>query len=180
MGRNDPTKGTRSYRRSLEKHPTFHVGDMLENYQEIVDNKGYVLFTANSTLTKNFDLVMGAGIAKQVAQMFPEMPSLAGRAVRDRCNHLGEYGVIVRPEFPVGLFQTKTHWRQRSNVELLKYSLSILSAYAYKTRTYDYHLNYPAIGLGGLDKEIVHPLLMWMLPRNVHIWELEDDTTVSN
>ncbi len=174
--RNNPTKGKRNNRTKIAKHPTFHVGDMLAHYEEIVESKGYMLFTANSTLKSNQELVMGAGIAKQVAQMFPLMPAIAGRVVRDRCNDKGVYGVIMdtgrKPMMPIGLFQTKTDWKKNSTLELVEHSLSVLSAYAHKTRTYDFHVNFPAIGKGGLRREDVVPLLMDILPRNVHIWEL--------
>lgn len=157
------------------KEPTLVVGNMWDEYDNIMARDGRFLITANSYLTKDdYKLAMGRGIAEQAAKRFPTLPRQAGIAVRDRCGHLGEYGVILQPHniMPVGLFQTKFHYRDISDIDLIMASTGILSVYATSTRAREFHVNFPGIGYGGLSRDKVLPILMDTLPSNVYIWEL--------
>lgn len=157
-----------------KKQPTLVVGDMWNSYDQIIAEDGRFLITTNSYINNDGSLAMGKGIAKIASQRFPDLSIQAGYRVQYRCGHLGEYGVVLTPhhEMPVGLFQTKTHFKNKSTLEMIAYSASILAVYANSTRARQFHVNFPGIGYGGLKQQDVLPILLDTLPSNVFIWKL--------
>lgn len=156
------------------KKPELVIGNMWDSYDDIIQDDGRFLVTTNSYINKDGNLAMGKGIAGEAAQRFPDLRAQAGHFVRYRCGHLGEYGVILQPHniMPVGLFQTKAHFKYPSMMELVENSARILAVYAENTRARRFHVNFPGIGYGGLPKGAVLSVLMDTLPSNVCIWEL--------
>ena len=141
-------------------------GDMWSVY----DQADLFLVTTNSVLNRHGALVMGAGIARQTKERFPGLDAALGSAVVQAGD---TYGLLVSPRWPtakLGAFQTKIHWHNPASVELINFSTSKLLAWCKAHPTARVHLNMPGVGLGGLSREHVLPLLE-VLPDTVTVWE---------
>lgn len=129
------------------------------------------LFTANNVVNQG-KLVMGAGAAKQAKELYPTAPALLGAKILTRRNPQGFYGLAFCQQHNcrLGAFQTKYHWNGDSSLELIEASIRQLEIHAVSMPSQNFFLNFPGIGLGGLKREEVLPLLT-TLPDNVTIWE---------
>jgi hypothetical protein len=148
--------------------PTFKTGNMFKV-------PGLKIVTTNSFLTKDRRLVMGRGAAWTLLTRIPDIDRIFGRMVFDTCGHLGTYGLLMYGKY--GAAQIKHHFRNKADLDLIAFSMAFLADEA-KAKSYIYHINYPGIGNGGLDKDIVRPILD-ILPDNVYVWEKaehQDDT----
>jgi hypothetical protein len=129
-----------------------------------------VLVTTNSYIRRDGALVMGRGAAKQLANLYPDVPYEFGRRVG--CS-LAQYGLFwmgqtaMRPA--LGAFQVKWHFKEQANLDLILDSSRMLKDVAQKCADSRIDMNYPGIGNGRLSYDIVDPLLQ-DLPDNVHIW----------
>jgi hypothetical protein len=134
------------------------------------------LITTNSFVKKDGRLVMGAGIAKQARDRYTDLDLSMGQYVEDNGGHLGRYGLIVSNFWPLsrmGLFQVKYHWRDSADISLVEFSTNKLLQWIKKhdkENVMRIHLNYPAIGNGGLTEEKVFPIIS-ELPDNVTVWK---------
>lgn len=124
----------------------------------------YRFFTANSTLNKSGELVMGAGIAKQVKLKYPELPAVFGRAIAGKT----VYGVLWG-DYPFIPFQTKIHWRDKSDLKLIISNLRTLYLKATKELHHTFGLNMPGVGLGEIPLEVIIPYIAY-LPNNVTVF----------
>lgn len=147
--------------------PVYEFGNMWDVYEQ----SGLFCITTNSTLRDNGDLVMGAGIAGQAAGRFEGLESQAGELVEHYSGHFGTYGLLTLGAPPIGLFQTKADYREPSTLSLIAEAARDLSHFAEHVDS-RIDLNFPGIGLGGLDAEEVKPIVS-MLPDNVHVWRYE-------
>ena len=126
-----------------------------------------LLFTSNKIVTAN-GLVMGAGNALACKKAFPDMPVL----IANQMKLLPDSGVVFIPQGNVwvGCFPTKNHWKDPSDVELVKQSIREL----YQVATHLPHITFclpaPAIGRGGLPWEVIEPLVQ-VLPDNVIVFK---------
>lgn len=151
------------------------TGDIWKAY----DEADLFCFPANGYVKKDGRLTMGAGMAKQVVEQFPEYDiALAmGRVVRQQARAIPgygywRYGLIVSPNWPHGklaLFQTKIHWREPSSIPLIRESTLALLDFIRNHPDINVHMGFPGTGHGGLDHYDVLPTIM-MLPDNVHVW----------
>jgi hypothetical protein len=132
---------------------------------------GFKFVTGNSYLTKDLRLVMGRGAALELKTLSPGIDEIFGNIIHETCGHLGVYGLIKHAL--CGVFQVKHDYREKTDLDLIKFSVILLTAEARKVDRI-VHLNYPGIGNGKLSKEIIRPLLD-ILPDNVHIWERKED-----
>lgn len=133
----------------------------------MLEHTNLLLFTSNSTLTKEGKLVMGAGIAKETKENFPMFPKILGDKIK-AIDKVGRwYGVLVSPNYEVGAFQTKTDWKLPSTLELIEYSTEMLIQIAPNYERID--MPVPGCGNGGLQYKDVEPIIK-RLPDNVHIW----------
>lgn len=176
--------------------PTYHKGDIRPYIEAYIDQLAapstsfqprsannptvdVLLFSANNVITRHNKLVMGAGFAKWVRDKFDKvderltfpithMPSFNKKRA-------GEYGLALCPigcadwPFPIGAFQTKRHPSESSDIKLVELATDLLYFEATQNMSLNYHLNMPAVGLGGLDIGSVMTVLS-ILPQNVHIW----------
>lgn len=127
----------------------------------------YVI-TTNSYVNNYSELVMGRGAAKQAKLLFPELPVLAGRKILNTCGHLGIYGFELIGI--IGLFQVKKHFKDFADLDLIKYAALKLTLYiAQYPKKLDIHMNYPAIGYGGLRRDQVEPVISNILPDSVTV-----------
>lgn len=135
-----------------------------------------ILFTANSMLKqtpKGPELVMGKGAAKEAKDRFPRLPLFLGQMIFTYGLQGMSYGVMVPAWHPtwgtfVGAFQTKYDWRDKSDLDLIRFSChcltDMLPPYARIA------LPFPGVGNGGRKREDVLPLLEG-LPDHVWVYE---------
>jgi hypothetical protein len=132
-------------------------------------------FTSNGVVKSNGHLVMGAGTARIVKDMYPYLPSLLGSDIManyKKTNGVYSYGFIFNSEYRIGALQTKYHFKDNSSVEIIKFALSKLTIFANANRSKLIGIVYPGIGLGNLRIADVEYLLEG-LPANVLIFKLK-------
>lgn len=155
------------------------------NMWDIYDQTDLFLITANSSLNNKGELIMGAGIAKEVKEKFPNLSLKFGQSLKEKLKNNFEnnlphdfYGLFLFPgieNIRIGLFQTKFHWSNPSNLYLVFLSTAELlkEIFLCDEHSWGYSridLNFPGIGKGQLSREEVLPIIS-VLPDNVHIWE---------
>ena len=128
----------------------------------------YKCFTANSSLNKYGELIMGKGNALTVKELYPELPKLFGSKIEDR----SLYGCILDTNTNIIAFQTKTDWQKSSTSSFIKNSIESLNNFAVNVFPSDIGLPFPGINNGYLDENTVLPLLLDLNP-NVFIWKNE-------
>jgi hypothetical protein len=142
------------------------------NMWDIYDQTDLFLITANSTLNLHNELIMGKGIALQAREKFKGIRKIFGEEILKECENYGFYGVIIIPNQKIGLFQTKYHWRDKSDLELIFKSTTRLIGHILTSNLKWIDLNFPGIGYGGLNREDVLGIIK-VLPDCVHVWEYE-------
>lgn len=135
------------------------------------DGLDYVGITTNSILNKQGELVMGAGIAKTAKQHNKYLPMLFGGQIKAKKVEGGFYGILVQGKYFA--FQTKRHWKDKSNIQDVIRSINILKRGAEKYPDKVFGLPFPAINNGGLSWGDVIKYLE-DLPNNVIVYHLED------
>ncbi len=154
----------------------------------ILEVTNLFLITSNSTIKKNGALVMGRGLAREARDRVPGLDLEAGRAVtRSAIAGRSDYGLVILPTCPFGLFQVKRAFKQpallplieRATFDLLKLLERARDGYARSPWSphEPFHLlrvdlNFPGIGNGGLGRDDVLPIIA-SLPDIVHVWEKE-------
>jgi len=81
-----------------------------------------------------------------------------------------EYGILYDEESKIGAFQTKFHYRTPSPIALVEFSAIMLVGFAKVIKPVN--VNFPGIGLGGLQREEVFNLLkeIWWSD-DIIVWE---------
>jgi hypothetical protein len=133
-----------------------------------------LLITTNSMLNNKNELVMGKGIAEQAKDKYPMLPKLFGSLITP--NSL--YGVMTFDNWPtsrklyehIACFQTKINPFEKSTLDIIDESISVLNHLANYLPKIKFNLAYPGIGYGGLKEKDVKPLVD-TLPDNVFIWK---------
>ncbi len=142
-----------------------------------------LLFAGNSVVDTHDCLVMGAGSAREAKMQCPTLPRQLGRILAQRHLQHGLYGLLfcktnvqVGDHWQaklVGAFQTKRHWRDPADPQIIAYSVGRLCGYLEALPGMQ-HLTvampFPGIGYGGLAREQVLPLLA-PLPDTVTVYE---------
>lgn len=146
-------------------------GDMWD----VFGKTGWFLVTTNPVVTKLGKCVMGRGIAKDMADRYPEVPFVLGTIIQKHINssdwrNVGSIGVIDGQA--IGYFMVKDHWMEPAKKDIIQTSVAHLCEYMDFVSKFRVDLNFPGIGNGKLRREDVLPLLE-PLPDNVHIWEYE-------
>jgi hypothetical protein len=147
--------------------------------QNIFTSKYDILLVAgNSFVTQAGRLVMGAGSALQLRNMFNDIDKELGYYVLSVYGHLGKYGVLfsgryVKDKF-YGVFQTKTDFKLPSDWKLIAYSAEILQEQIDIYRiTYEKEpeisLVFPGVGKGKLSVKDIYPIISH-LPECVTIY----------
>ena len=78
---------------------------------------GPVCITTNGIIKKDGTLVMGAGIALQAKQRFPDVPGILADMVLTHGNR-----AFYLPVQNIFSFPTKDHWREKSDINLIAQS----------------------------------------------------------
>jgi len=151
---------------------------MIGNLWDYTDKADVLIFTGNSFIKRNGELVMGRGMALEVKKRYPFVPKLIGELIRSYPNPR-KYGLAIlenlKLPFKIGSFQVKYHFRDPANMELIRYSTSLLREYAEKNQHLTVFLNFPGIGYGRLKRlEGEIKRIISELPDNVYIWKLPE------
>jgi hypothetical protein len=147
--------------------PRFVTGDM---WDVIVDSEMFCI-TCNSTLRRDGALTMGAGIARQAQEKLPGLPHVFGRKLQAAGLAGKRYGTLTVEHgfLRITAFQTKVHFMESSTLDLIEFSVGKLLEEIEQLSPSRVDLNFPGIGLGGLEPDEVKPVLA-ALPDNVFIW----------
>ena len=88
-----------------------------------------ICVTTNGMVKKNYLAVMGAGVAKQCADLFPSTQQLLGMLLlsKGNCVHnLGKHCTTNSDGYTIDYlifsFPTKHHWKSKSDINLIKKS----------------------------------------------------------
>ena len=148
------------------------VGDMWMAW----DKADLFLFTSNGVVSKNGKLAMGGGIALAVRNRFKGVDRALGQAIANaeyvQEDGAAKYGLLVSEKWPkarLGAFQTKLQYRKKSTIEMVWYSTVMLIRWCAENKDAKVHLNWPAVGLGGLTYQETLPLIS-QLPDTVTVW----------
>lgn len=137
------------------------------NYPSHVPEGYVVMFTANHIIKHNGELVMGAGAALAAKTAVPELPmKFAGLILEHPDDNI--HGVPVGDGF-YSSFKTKHHYKDQSTRDILVKSVSELRDIANQHYDFNFLLNYPAIGYGGMTISEVMPIVKH-LPDNVTLY----------
>lgn len=119
---------------------------------------GPVCITTNGIIKKDNTLVMGAGIALQAKQRFPEVPGILADMVRTHGNHACYLTVQKLFSFP-----TKHDWKDKSDLNLIVQScwelLDITDRMGFK----QVYLPKPGCANGQLSWHLVDALISGIL-----------------
>lgn len=166
--------GEKRYWKNLLSHLKW-TGKMIlrkGNIWDVWDDANLVCITTNSVIKSNGELVMGKGIALEAKNKMPGLPIIAGDLVHYFGNRYGFIYVPLHP--PIGLFQTKYHYSGKSDIELIRFSVSKLIDFItddlYCNAFESINLNFPGINNGMLARDVVLPIIS-KLPDIVHVWE---------
>lgn len=114
------------------------------------------VITTNGFIKKNGEGVMGAGVAKQAAEFYPQLPSALGHVL---LNH----GNIVCPVRVSGdmivFFPVKHHWREKADPKLIIGSALQLRALTQANAWERVAMPRPGCGNGGLHWPAVRQLI---------------------
>lgn len=136
---------------------------------------GLFLFTSNPIVNQKGLAVMGRGIAKQLADKYPDIQKDFGKWLqvpRERsvypCEVIGTYDRQT-----VGYFMVKDHWKSAARLDIILESVRDMIDSNMVNQFQRIDLNFPGIGNGKLNKADVLPIIT-LLPDNVHVWEYSE------
>ena len=145
---------------------------------DLWDTPDNIIFvTGNSFLKSNGTLTMGKGAALEMAKRYPIMPIVFGEIVSQFYEHLGIYGIITSRPFRsinqvekiLGVFQTKTDFKQNARIEYIENSSNRLLEFSKENNHPNMSCNFPGIGYGKLDYESVYECVR-TLPDNISFY----------
>jgi hypothetical protein len=123
------------------------------------------LATTNVVLNRNNELIMGVGSALEMKKRYPESPRLFGSVI----SNVGtQYGLIILEQINIGAFQTKYHYRNNSDIELIELATNKLIQWCGEHPNKTVSMPFPGIGYGGLSVDTVLPIIS-TLPDNVTV-----------
>lgn len=138
-------------------------GDMIDVCREVGANG--IVFTANSVVSTNDCLVMGAGAAQRVRDAFPKsiQRALGAQIKQSSPGVQPDYhfvGVTLpmakQPDLPFYIFalQVKRHYAEPGDLALTVESLEALNSWCRANPDVKLVMNCPLIGLGGFASQI--------------------------
>lgn len=139
-----------------------------------------VCFTSNGVVKKDGTLTMGKGVAKAFRDEFPNIANRAGEVVKAKGNICQIVGYVLRSDgsnetFAIVAFPTKHHWRDSSDIGLIKQSARQLVEMTDVKGWKRVYLPRPGCANGQLDWErMVKPVLLLLLDDRFIITTLEE------
>ena len=123
--------------------------------------------TTNGMVKANGQAVMGAGMAKAFTKIYPQLPVILGQ--RLACGGNQVHYLLTQNNVYILSFPTKHHWRDSSDLALIKNSAQTLAELAILKPYCTFVLPRPGCGLGGLSWFMVRDAISPMLPDNCWI-----------
>ena len=123
-----------------------------------------ICVTTNGIIKNNGSAVMGAGIAKEFAKRFPDVPQILGEKLANG-NHVHHIKDING--YSIISFPTKNNWRDPSDMALIIQSCHELTDTVKKLDIKTCYIPLPGCGMGGLDPNEVIPAISTLLPDNI-------------
>lgn len=121
---------------------------------EAISQSDAICFTSNGVVKKNSHLVMGAGVAKAFANKYPWLPFKAGEAVKKYGNRVNSFLEPSSKKYILS-FPTKYHWKDNSDINLIRKSAIELMEYVEINNWQRVYLPYPGVGCGKLNSHEV-------------------------
>lgn len=140
------------------------------NILEYIGKGDIVCVTTNGIVKPNGELVMGAGCALAFKKKFPTLPKTFGEKIKSKGNRPVVGGKIENTY--IVSFPTKNHYKENSNIELIKNSALFLIKIADYYNATTIYIPSPGTGLGNLSKESVYSELDKILDDRFTIIEL--------
>jgi hypothetical protein len=131
------------------------------------ENYDYYIVTVNGTVKRDGSAVMGRGVAREAAQLYPQLPYQLGQMIK---THGSKLFIFAGFKQRIMTFPVKYEWFQKADLELIKRSTEELKEELRPHLTFA--LPRPGCGNGQLSWEVVKPIVEG-LPDNVHVWRLK-------
>jgi len=113
----------------------------------------YIVIPTNGFVKSNGECVMGAGLAKQAREKYPNFPMLLGTFIKS-------HGNVVHYINPHMLsFPVKHHWKQKADLPLIEQSTRNLAFVGAATTVDTVYLPKVGCGNGKLNWKDVEPIL---------------------
>jgi len=163
---------------------------MQESYKDLfslVNEFDALCITTNGIVKSSGAAVMGAGVAKTCAQLWPQTPLILGELLvssgRNIPFHLGNvtdgnFWTETNPETEETLhfcrifsFPTKHHYSNPSDIDLIKESCHHMVVFADQLKMKSIALSRPGCGNGGLSWNDVRPIVGKILDDRFHVIE---------
>ena len=158
------------------------------------DEADLFLVTTNATV-RGARLVMGAGTAEQARSKFgSDLTKAVGETIMangvrkeyEEETVYNPYYLMISPRWPVaklGLFQTKDHYKDNSDIFIISSAVNLLAEWIPRGREKLGRdplvaMPFPGVGYGGLSEGDVIPYLK-QLPDNVEIWRREGEEPIT-
>lgn len=129
--------------------------------------------TTNGFVKKNGECVMGRGIAKQMKEMYPELPRLLGRRIQEDGNRCARLMTLFRGALNSSLqivsFPVKHNWFENADLELIAKSAKEIVAMADEDQWSKILIPRPGCGNGKLSYADVEPVLKELLDDRFYI-----------
>lgn len=146
------------------------------NLWDFVDTPRHTIcVTTNGDVKKTGEAVMGKGVAKQAAVRYPELPKILGQYIAsegEQGNRVWHAPTSGQADHFLLIFPTKHHWRESSDLNLIKHSATQLAFHAHRNPLVTYVLPRPGCGAGELKWEEVKAVIAPILPDNVVVINL--------
>lgn len=128
-----------------------------------------IFCTTNGVVTKYGALIMGAGAARNMKERHAGIENYFGSKLK--AGQVNKYGLIYGKSR--GAFQTKYHYNDKSDLDLIMFSAQKLAALASQHPHLTFAVNFPGIGCGGLSRAAVTSAIETILPNNIEVWLLK-------
>lgn len=153
-----------------------HGDDMFDLIDESFFIPPVLCVTTNGDLNKNGECVMGKGVALQFKNLFPDLPKRIGSLIQQYGNRVFNLGLFdyagSGEHIPIRImtFPTKHHWKEESDINLIKKSCEEIIQVCDKFKCDTVFLPAPGVGAGGLNyQNIVKPVLQLSLDDRFYI-----------
>ena len=119
-----------------------------------------ICITTNGIVKRNGEAAMRAGITKQLRDSYPKSAAELGKAIMTHGNVVQWFYTI--DGVPIVSFPTKRHWKDKSDIDLIKSSCIQLAGLTVGMN--NVLIPAPGVGCGGLSwetevKPVIEPLL---------------------
>lgn len=126
-----------------------------------------LVVTINTIVKRNGELTMGAGIAKQFAKKYPDIPSIFGDLTKNIYKYSDRISPLVttldNQQYVIGI-HTKLHWKDASPLWLIHQSIQDMVLLVNSLGIQSVLMTRPGCGNGGCDWEReIKPILSQFL-----------------